>query len=47
MEPVKVVFGVNGATFICTDPEQLKSFLSSGWSKVEKPKQPRKKKTEK
>lgn len=47
MEPVKVVFRVNGATFVCTDPEQLKSFLNSGWKKVENQRQPRKKKTEK
>lgn len=37
MEPVKVVFSVNGSTFVCTRPEQLDSFLSSGWTIYEEP----------
>lgn len=31
MEPVKVIFTVNGAKFECTTADQLESFLSSGW----------------
>ena len=37
MEPVKVIFTVNGAKFTCTRPDQLESFLSSGWVIDEKP----------
>lgn len=37
MEPVKVVFSVNGAVFTCTRPEQLESFLSSGWTIYNEP----------
>jgi hypothetical protein len=37
MEPVRVVFSVNGAVFTCTRPEQLESFLSSGWTIYNEP----------
>ena len=37
MEPVKVVFTVNGTQFTCTRPEQLESFLSSGWEVYKEP----------
>lgn len=37
MEPVKVVFTVNGAKFVCTRPDQLESFLSSGWEVYKEP----------
>lgn len=37
MEPVKVVFSVNGSVFTCTRPEQLESFLSSGWKIYNEP----------
>lgn len=37
MEAVKVVFSVNGSTFVCTRPEQLESFLSSGWEIYKEP----------
>lgn len=29
--PVKVIYTVNGSDFLCRTPEQLESFLSSGW----------------
>jgi hypothetical protein len=35
MEPVKVIFTVNGSKFECTRPDQLESFLSSGWEVYE------------
>ena len=37
MEPVTVVFTVNGTKFTCTRPEQLESVLSSGWVICEEP----------
>lgn len=37
MEPVKVVFSVNGSTYVCTRPEQLESFLASGWKICNEP----------
>lgn len=37
MKPVKVVFTVNGSLFVCSTPEQLESFLSSGWEVYKEP----------
>lgn len=37
MEPVKVIFTVNGSKFVCTRPDQLESFLSSGWEVYKEP----------
>lgn len=37
MKPVKVVFTVNGSFFVCSTPEQLESFLSSGWEVYKEP----------
>lgn len=37
MKPVKVRFTVNGSIFVCSTPEQLESFLASGWEVYKEP----------